>query len=102
MPCSARRASCPFVNFEGVGAGMLVDLPKLKRSAKGGPDRWTAEPDIQRYDMDLMDPTASTAQPPGLATPTPGRLGQVRRWEGPIEQVATGGCVLPAGLRDGG
>ena len=44
-----------FVNFEGVDAGMLVDLPKFKAFSEGGPDRWTAEPDIQRYDMALME-----------------------------------------------
>jgi len=44
-----------FVNFDGVDAGMLVDLPKFKAFSQGGPDRWTAEPDIQRYDMALME-----------------------------------------------
>src|SRR5205814_8191305 len=42
-----------FVNFDGVDAGMLVDLAKFKAFSQGGPERWTAEPDIQRYDMAL-------------------------------------------------
>ena len=45
------------------GLPVRTDLGQLRRRAvegrrpgsEGGPDRWTAEPDIQRYDMALME-----------------------------------------------